>query len=107
MTEPPRHKRFQIHLSTAILLMFVVGALIWANVIDRRLDTSWRNAQGYPRKDPELYNGWPLDVLRQFSDSRVNLLHAAIDIVIGFILLAAIWLICEWLIRRSTMKKGA
>lgn len=25
-------KRFQIHLSTAIVLMFVAGALIWANV---------------------------------------------------------------------------
>jgi|SRR5579862_1564436 len=32
MTSPPRRARFQIHLSTAIVLMFVAGGLIWANV---------------------------------------------------------------------------
>src|SRR5258706_512202 len=30
-TAPPR-KRFQFHLSTAIVLMFVAGALMWANM---------------------------------------------------------------------------
>jgi len=30
--ETPRRRRFQIHLSTAILMMFVAGVLIWANV---------------------------------------------------------------------------
>src|SRR5437763_1377335 len=29
---PPPRKRFQIHLSTAIVLTFTAGALIWANV---------------------------------------------------------------------------
>src|SRR5258706_7108575 len=33
--EPPRRKRFQIHLSTAIVMMFVAGAIIWANVRER------------------------------------------------------------------------
>src|SRR5438477_160602 len=32
MTEPPPRNRFQIHLSTAIVMMFVAGGLIWANV---------------------------------------------------------------------------
>ena len=32
MPPPPRHARFQIHLSTAIVLMFVAGGLMWANV---------------------------------------------------------------------------
>src|SRR5689334_11537731 len=32
MPLPPRRARFQIHLSTAIVLMFVAGGLIWANV---------------------------------------------------------------------------
>ncbi len=35
MTNPPPRKRFQIHLSTAIVMMFVAGALIWANVYAR------------------------------------------------------------------------
>ncbi len=32
MTEPPRRKRFQFHLSTAIVMMFVAGGLSWANL---------------------------------------------------------------------------
>lgn len=32
MPQSPPRKRFQVHLSTAIVLMFVAGALIWANV---------------------------------------------------------------------------
>ena len=38
MSEPPRRKRFQIHLSTVIVLMFVAGGLIWANVRWRRIE---------------------------------------------------------------------
>jgi len=32
MPPPPPRRRFQIHLSTAIVLMFVAGGLMWANV---------------------------------------------------------------------------
>ena len=32
MPNPPRRPFFQIHLSTAIVLMFTAGALVWANV---------------------------------------------------------------------------
>src|SRR5580765_8505531 len=38
MAEAPPRKRFQIHLSTAIVLMFVAGALIWANIRPTRLE---------------------------------------------------------------------
>ncbi|HLX62574.1 MAG TPA: hypothetical protein VKX17_14955 [Planctomycetota bacterium] len=38
MPNPPRPKRFQFHLSTAIVLMFVAGGLIWANANGRRVD---------------------------------------------------------------------
>src|SRR5947207_2025952 len=42
MSEPPRRKRFPLlkvrwHLSTAMVMMFVAGGLIWANVYGRRL----------------------------------------------------------------------
>jgi len=36
MTTPLPRKRFQIHLSTAVLMMFVAGALMWANMRERR-----------------------------------------------------------------------
>ncbi|MEI6232920.1 MAG: hypothetical protein WCT04_07705 [Planctomycetota bacterium] len=32
MTNLPPRKRFQFHLSTAIVMMFVTGGIIWANV---------------------------------------------------------------------------
>ena len=35
MSEPPPRKRFQIHLSTAIVLMLMAGGLIWANIASR------------------------------------------------------------------------
>jgi hypothetical protein len=35
MTEPPPRKRFQIHLSTAMLLMLAVGGLMLANMRGR------------------------------------------------------------------------
>jgi len=35
MPEPPRRWRFQVHLSTAVLMMFVSGGVIWANVRPR------------------------------------------------------------------------
>lgn len=37
MSEPKPRRWFQIHLSTAVVLMFVAGALIWANVHPRPL----------------------------------------------------------------------
>jgi hypothetical protein len=37
VTEIPRRKRFQIHLSTAIVMMFVAGGLMWANSILSKL----------------------------------------------------------------------
>jgi len=35
MPETARRKRFQIHLSTAVVMMFVSGGIIWANVSER------------------------------------------------------------------------
>jgi len=52
---PPRKRRFfQIHLSTAIVLMFVAAALVWANVRE------------YQEHEPDYRRafGWPLAVYR-------------------------------------------
>ena len=45
MPTPPPRKRFQIHLSTAIVMMFVAGGLMWAN---------------FTHKDD--YFGWPYPI---------------------------------------------
>ncbi|HLX63075.1 MAG TPA: hypothetical protein VKX17_17530 [Planctomycetota bacterium] len=50
MTTLPRRARFQIHLSTANVLMFVAGGLIWANVNGRRVEG--RGVEWYPIGSP-------------------------------------------------------
>lgn len=48
MPKPPRRRRFQIHLSTAIVMMFVAGVLIWANTRGRRVETIGRYIKALP-----------------------------------------------------------
>ena len=90
MTTPPRRARFQIHLSTAIVLMFVAGGLIWANVRGRfvpkigaafrygMIDKEMTESEFIQSKEYEyeewvghhtFEHGWPFDAMR--SASRV------------------------------------
>jgi len=90
MSEPAPRKRFQIHLLTAIVMMFVAGTFIWANVNGRRADVRgtpfFRSSNNYefPR-DPEITEsefvasqkyyswagdrlierGWPFDAMQR------------------------------------------
>jgi hypothetical protein len=69
MTEQPKPRRFlQIHLSTAVVLMFVAGALIWANssiqVVIFSAHDDYRNPQTGEIKPLDYlirneYCGWP------------------------------------------------
>ncbi len=68
MTNPPPRKRFQIHLSTAIVTMFVAGALIWANIIPQKRSGRLGEADWYI----EIWYGRPFEcvvrvVLRKFE----------------------------------------
>src|SRR5436190_193198 len=58
MPEPPRPKRFQIHLSTAIVLMFVAGALIWANSRPYNYARFLCRGFGWPR----IMYAYPMDI---------------------------------------------
>jgi hypothetical protein len=52
MSEPPHRKRFQIHLSTAIVMMFVMGAISWPNLAERSVggvNAGWKL----------VVKGWP------------------------------------------------
>ena len=65
MTDKPRRPWFQIHLSTAIVLMFVAGGLVWANIRPRIViadrGTAWRD-------ESETRRG---GVCRSWSKSRM------------------------------------
>jgi hypothetical protein len=75
MPEPPRRKRFQIHLSTAMVMMFVAAAIIWANV--------------------RSVHYWPIDLVTSYSiDSLIP------NLFVWSAILIATWFLCEWPIRR-------
>ncbi|HLX61449.1 MAG TPA: hypothetical protein VKX17_09225 [Planctomycetota bacterium] len=151
MPEPPRRARFQIHLSTAIVLMFVAGGLIWANVYGRRLDgrgMAWTGLSmdrvseqeflACEKKyicwaGPRTYEyGWPLGAMQTGTevliDSRGGTIEFCYDkpvdfpksipimrrtgpiiynALIALAILFAVWLLCEWLIRRRAARNGA
>lgn len=116
-TTPPR-KRFQVHLSTAIILMFAAGGMIWANVTVRTY------VQAPPVNDPSYkrevkYFGWPCPAIRK-EDRDIDMPHRhgepasivcgdsspgfglPIDVVVALSLLAAVWYVCErWIAWRS------
>jgi len=66
MPEPPPRKRFQIHLSTAIVMMFVAGALMWAIII------------------PEGQAVWQYDVLQDPDAPDINLFPRGFTTVLFF-----------------------
>ncbi|HLX62576.1 MAG TPA: hypothetical protein VKX17_14965 [Planctomycetota bacterium] len=124
MTEQPPRKRFQIHLSTAIVLMFVAGALIWANIcafglIERFAPNpgqDWlhfrRKIFGFPFpgvnawQDMAQYHGRS-DVPFVPNRYSVNGLAVALDVAIFLAILFAVWFLLEWLIRRRAARKGS
>ena len=108
MPEPPRPKRFQIHLSTAIVMMFVAGALMWANAPGRRYDS----VPGWPFPVEKTGNG-PFDEIArgvmgmpEFIYSRLFEISIVLDAMIGLSILFAVWFICERLIRRRAARKA-
>jgi len=117
MTLPPPRKRFQIHLSTAIVMMFVAGVLIWANVRPREI--TLREETAGPRwivDNTYRLRGWPLNVtseltkykmvnpqlafLTVFAELHVNYWLAAVDAAIGIMILLVAWFGMEYMIRR-------
>src|ERR1017187_4066860 len=117
MPNPPRRARFQVHLSTAIVLMFAAGGLMWVNMrgyITSKYHSSDRDnlitAYGWPYKALYLSK-----VINKYHD-RENYIEyfgyteywmGALDAVVAFVIVVFIWFACEWLIRRRALKKGA
>lgn len=139
MSEPGRRKRFQMHLSTAVVLMFVAGLLIRANVRERNpfepgIFESIKGVMSLdeplemyanPAKSPNPFIGWERGFgwpkvayylpdryfrismsLKLQPEFQVNYELAAIDVACAVLILAAVWLTCEWRIRRRPARKG-
>lgn len=100
--------RLQLHLSTCIVLMFVAGGLIWANVPQKRdvpLQVKTESeliayfAQGWPYSFRILEFVNP-DVTEGYYDTRLEYAPLARNICIALAILAATAILCEWLLRR-------
>src|SRR5436190_1900459 len=84
MPTPPPRKRFQIHLSTPIVMTFVAGGLIWANLREHRpgilkqlsidSEASWADLDFGERVDALNYPyfGWPRACLIRLVNLRGN-----------------------------------
>ena len=113
---PPRRARFQVHHSTAIVLMFTTGGLIWSNT----------RAYIIYQHHSHLVNqvitghGFPFDAydysqtLSRSLDGRsfeenfndTDYWMGSLNLAIAILILFSVWYACEWLIRRRELKKG-
>ena len=124
----PRRGWFQIHLSTAIVLMFVAGGMIWVNCLNREVNTdmlyhvapdgtiinsSPRHVYGWPFGIYEDYNINGEHVKRGLKGPFVtsdiltdwNLWAAVFNISSALPVLGVVAFLCEWLIRRREARK--
>jgi len=111
---PKKRPWFQYHLSTAIVLQFVAGGLMWANMRVRRTGTAyWDEIWQQPYRDPPDRNvtlfgkGWPVAVQQWHQNSVVTmpqpeLSHAAllVNALFGLVAIVLVACVCEWFIRR-------
>ena len=108
-----KRRLWQIHLSTAVLMMFFAGGIMYENKIPHRLHC-------FTSEHPELPDvyGWPFPVfwgdgwviLREESPRipwtlRSVSLGVTLDFISAMMMLAAAAFFCEFLIRRRERRK--
>ena len=113
--KPPRRTRFQIHLSTAIVMMFVAGLLINLNIMGKQSEFMIY-ANGGNTVISHMY-GWPFVshyTIQEGMDYGWNILFWPapcvfwfLNTVVALTILFVIWLLCEWLICRRAAQKNA
>jgi hypothetical protein len=119
MGEQPQKRRLQVHLSTAIVLMFVAGFIVWVNVrpethiVDRRgIPCRW---EGYLSTDVSY--GFPISYRKFVTLVAANDDEAAhhfvdtdrrgivIDAFVALATLVMVWFLCEHWIQWRAFRK--
>jgi len=76
MSAPPPRKRFQVHLSTAIILMFATGGLIWANVVPLRATNEHSVNEHLIASDYiDFKYGWPFCAREELELDQIEYSH--------------------------------
>ena len=116
----PRLNRFQIHLSTAVVLMFVAGGMIWINALEQKENSLKR--YGFPRAFWEKEVVWESGFMRFIGpdgivldlpraqnkilfSSKFHFWNALIDLAVVASVLMLVFVILEWIIRRRATRK--
>jgi len=98
-----KHLWFRIHLSTGLVLLLVAAGLVWANT-----QSPWRWPPfAYDQRNYSLQEyGWPAKLLRQDSKGGWKLypLAASVNLLVALIVLAAVAVPCEVLVRRQVRR---
>ena len=123
MSDKPRRAWFQLHLSTAILLMFVAGGLVWANIGTLNAETIDFDIHGgdpldwIPIKKTMRSFGWPLlfygapemhvSMARVYCFTGTSILAAPMifDILFACTLIIVTAFLSGWRIRRREARK--
>ena len=115
---PRKRPWFQIHLSTAVVLMVVAGVLVWANV--RKPVVLIRNSRiieldrmGWPWNAESSIGGYldqtPDQAIRNARLRYFGTSEFYLNLITALAILTAVAVGCEYLIRRreKAMKQGS
>ena len=119
MSDKTRRSWFQLHLSTAIVMMVVAGGLLWMNLHRRPGEPNLApdSEQYYGTIYPSNYDayGWPHGITLWFN-SETNehtvftfrhpayLLPIVIDVLVALLILFVVWRCCEYVVRRREVR---
>ena len=103
MSEKPR-RWLQIHLSTAIVLMFVAGGMLWANIHIRKVNLNNGVFLFYEYLvDPYYGRGWPF-VFDYGGNPEISLAALALNTLVAIVALSFCAVLLEYFIRREARK---
>ena len=104
-------RRFQVHLSTAVLLMLGSGMFMWVNYWERR--TKWLEARwGEPVREYWIdvrVRGWPAPLIAVYDDgSSADLapfwFRVTVNSACLLLVLLPLGFASEWIIRKKALK---
>jgi len=111
-----KRRWFQIHLSTAVVLMITAGVLVWMNLrvsFNGHMSEIDINSHGWPCE--AIYVLWEArnvgisqdipEASQYISWSVVDLTHVGIDTFVALAILAAVAVTLEWWIRRRDARE--
>jgi hypothetical protein len=100
MSDKPKRAWFQIHLSTAIVLMFAAAGLLWVNAAPAEDRRNWTTTFRYGFPKFFYHRDYDHRGSGDFEGDRFSVPSFVLDVCVMLAILFAVAFLCEWLIRR-------